>query len=108
MGRQNEQKPARRARPDVASLLQVLREQTDQSGDRTRFRVTGAVQRISDSVAALSDLPRAQPDTVSLLQALRQQTDQLASQVRFHDVGTVRHVGDGVQRAGRECSRREA
>ncbi len=96
MSRQNEQKPTRRVQPDVASLLRVLREQTDQSGDRTRFHDTGAVQRISDSVAALSDLPRAQPDTVSLLQVLRQQADQLVSQVRFHDVGTVRHVGDGV------------
>ncbi len=83
-------------RPDVASLLQTLREQANQSGDQVRFHDAGVVQRISDSVATLPDLPRVQPDTASLLHALREQTGQLVSQVRFHDVGTVQHVGDGV------------
>ena len=80
----------------MASLLQALREQADQSGDQVRFHDVGLVQRISDSVAAFSDLPRTQPSTPPLLQALREQAGQLVSQVRFHDVGTVQHVGDGV------------
>ncbi|MDY6875354.1 MAG: F0F1 ATP synthase subunit alpha [Chloroflexota bacterium] len=82
--------------PDVASLLQALREQASQSSDQVRFHDVGTVQRISDSVATLPDLQRIQPDTASLLQALRLQADQLVSQVRFHDVGTVQRVGDGV------------
>jgi len=84
------------AHPDVASLLQALREQADQSGAQVRFHDIGLVQRISDSVAAFSDLPRAQPSTPPLLQALREQAGQLVSQVRFHEIGIVQRVGDGV------------
>ena len=83
-------------RSDVPSLLQTLREQASQSGDRVRFHDVGTVQRISDRVATLPVQPHARTDVSSLLQALREEADQLTSQVRFHDVGTVQHVGDGV------------
>jgi len=80
----------------VASLLQALREQADQSDHQVRLYDAGVVQRISDDVAALPDPPRVQPDAAALLQLLRQQTDQPAGQVRFHDVGIVQRVGNGV------------
>ena len=84
------------AHPDMAPLLQTLREQAGQLTSRVRFQDVGTVQRISDSVAAFSDLPGAQPNTASLLQLLRQQAGQLVSQMRFHEIGIVQRVGDGV------------
>jgi F-type H+-transporting ATPase subunit alpha len=83
-------------RPDVASLLQALREQVRQPREGVRFGEADLVQRISESAAALPGLSRTQPDVTSLLQALHDQADQLARHVRFHDVGTVQQVGEGV------------
>jgi len=83
-------------RPDVASLLQVLREQAGQLGDQVRFHDAGLVQRVSDRVATLPGLPRAQLDTLSLLQLLRQQASQLVSRTRFYEIGIVQRVGNGV------------
>ncbi len=83
-------------RPDVASLLQTLREQARQLREGVHFQEAGLVQRISQSAAVAPGLSPAQPDVKSLLQALRGQADQLARRVRFHDVGTVQQVGEGV------------
>jgi len=82
--------------PDVAPLLQVLREQAGQLTIQVRFHDVGTVQRISESAATLPGLPRVQPDTASLLQLLRQQAGQMASRMRFHDIGIVQRVGNGV------------
>ncbi|MCK4451852.1 MAG: hypothetical protein KAX26_14810, partial [Anaerolineae bacterium] len=60
-------------RPDMASLLQALHQQAGQSGGRVRFRDVGTVQRISDKVATLPDLPRVQSDVAPLLKLLHQQ-----------------------------------
>lgn len=84
------------ARPDVASLLQALREQADQLEEGVRFYDADLVRRISDRVATLPSLRQVQPDVGTLLQSLRQKTAQLAGQVRFYDVGTVQHIGDSV------------
>ena len=83
-------------RPDVAALLQALREQARQLREGVHFQEAGLVQRISQSAAVAPGLSPAQPDVKSLLQALRGQADQLARRVRFHDVGTVQQVGEGV------------
>ena len=83
-------------RPDVAALLQALREQARQLREGVHFQEAGLVQRISQSTAVAPGLSPAQPDVKSLLQALRGQADQLARRVRFHDVGTVQQVGEGV------------
>ncbi len=85
-----------RMRPNVAVLLQELREQADQATDTVRFGEVRDVQRISDRVAALSDLPRVQPNVAPLLQELRRRASLLAPQVRFHHVGTVQNIGSGV------------
>ncbi len=82
--------------PDVAPLLQALREQAGQLTSQVRFHDVGTVQRISDSVATFPSRPRVQPDTPSLLQLLRQQAGQMASRMRFHEIGIVQRVGDGV------------
>jgi F-type H+-transporting ATPase subunit alpha len=83
-------------RPDVSALLRALHEQVHQLGEDVNVQDTGLVQRISDKVSALPELPRTRPDASALLQALREQTRQLTGHVRFHDVGTVQHIGDGV------------
>jgi F-type H+-transporting ATPase subunit alpha len=83
-------------RPEVASLLQALREQADQMEEEVRLYDTDLVRRISDRVATLPDLKRVQPDVGTTLQLLRQKTDQLMGRVRFYDVGTVQHIGEGV------------
>jgi len=85
-----------RARPNVAGLLQALREQASQLEKGVRLRDAGLVQRISDSVATVPGPPRTQPDTPSLLQALREQAGQLVIRVRFHDIGMVQQIGNGV------------
>jgi F-type H+-transporting ATPase subunit alpha len=83
-------------RPEVASLLQALREQADQMEEGVRLHDADLVRRISDRVATLPDLKRVQPDVGMTLQLLRQKTDQLIGRVRFYDVGTVQHIGEGV------------
>jgi F-type H+-transporting ATPase subunit alpha len=83
-------------RPEVASLLQALREQANQMEEGVRLYDTDLVRRISDRVATLPDLKRVQPDVGTTLQLLRQKTDQLIGRVRFYDVGTVQHIGQGV------------
>jgi F-type H+-transporting ATPase subunit alpha len=83
-------------RPEVASLLQALREQADQMEEGVRLHEADLVRRISDRVATLPDLKRVQPDVGTTLQLLRQKTDQLMGRVRFYDVGTVQHIGEGV------------
>ena len=83
-------------RPEVASLLQALREQADQMEEGVRLYDADLVRRISDRVATLPDLKRVQPDVGTTLQLLRQKTDQLIGRVRFYDVGTVQHIGEGV------------
>jgi len=83
-------------RPEVASLLQALREQADQMEEGVRLYDADLVRRISDRVATLPDLKRVQPDVGTTLQLLRQKTDQLMGRVRFYDVGTVQRIGEGV------------
>jgi len=83
-------------RPEVASLLQALREQADQMEEGVRLYDADLVRRISDRVATLPDLKRVQPDVGTTLQLLRQKTDQLIGRVRFYDVGTVQRIGEGV------------
>lgn len=82
--------------PDVAALLEMLRQRVRQEVNPTRFHEVGLVQRISDAVADLVQVPVVESDIAALLQVLRTQSDQLSAQVRFHDVGTVQRIGDGV------------
>ena len=82
--------------PDVASLLRMLHQQSDQQVSPVRFHEVGEVQYISDVAAAKASVPRAKPDIPTLLQLLREHAGQLAHRVRFHDVGTVQRIGDGV------------
>ena len=88
----------KKARPDVESLLQALREQADRQDCQVRFEEAGVVRCISDDAAAHTDPARARLDTPALLRVLRQQADCLDCEVRFRNVGIVQRVGDGVAR----------
>jgi len=87
-----------RVRPDIAKLLQALREQTKQIEDSTRIHdvEVGLVQEISEQVSVLPALSPVRPNPGVLLDVLRQGVQNLAYDVRFHDVGTVQYIGNGV------------
>ena len=84
------------SRPDVASLLQALREHVGEMPHQARLHDANMTQRIGDRVVPPPDLPPVQPDLTSLFQTLRAHVDQTASQVRFKDTGVVQRIGDGV------------
>jgi F-type H+-transporting ATPase subunit alpha len=86
----------RSVQPDVAALLQSLREEVSQPGDRVRFHEADLVRRTSDVVTMFRGVRRPQPDLAAVLQALREQAHRQEARVRFYDVGTVQQVGDGV------------
>jgi hypothetical protein len=87
-----------RVKPDIAALLYMLHEQTQQMESNLSIREAEVtlVQRISDRVASLPALPPVTPDPEALVAALRQEVRQLKHEVRFRDVGTVQYVGTGV------------
>ncbi len=84
--------------PDIGALLRSLRTHVQQLDDTVQVETAGLsiVQRLSQEVATLPDMPHAAPDLEALLQALRGGIEQLVSDVRFHNVGTVQHIGNGV------------
>ena len=85
-----------RLQPNVAELLQVLREQTERLEGKARLREVDLVQRISDSVVQSSTPPHRQHTTTLLLETLYEQIEQQVGAVRFHDIGIVQQVGNGV------------
>lgn len=87
-----------RVKPDIAALLYMLHEQTQQMESNLSIREAEVtlVQRISDRVASLPALPPVTPDPQALVAALRHEVRQLKHEVRFRDVGTVQYVGTGV------------
>jgi len=86
----------RSVQPDVAALLQSLREEVSQPGDRVRFDEADLIRRTSDVVTMFRGVQRPQPDLATVLEALREQVHCQEARVRFYDVGTVQQVGDGV------------
>ena len=84
------------SRPDVASLLQALREHIGDVPGEARLRDADLTQRLSDRAVPLPDLPQAQPDISSLFQKLREHAEQAANEVHIKDIGIVQRIGDGV------------
>ncbi len=84
--------------PDIASLLQEIRDQADQLDSKVRLDKAKMIKRISDRVVSRLNASDSQPDVAPTLQALRQKAGELETQVRFHAVGTVQHIGSGVAR----------
>jgi F-type H+-transporting ATPase subunit alpha len=86
----------RGAHPDVAALLQALREQVGYPDEGADAWDADAVRRISARIAALPALAHPRPDVPSLFQQLRTEAARSTRQVHFHEVGTVQHIGNGV------------
>lgn len=82
--------------PNVASLLQELHRQDNQTTRWQAFPSSDLVRGLSRRIGLLADQTLPQPKVVSLLQVLQNRADGLANQVHFHNVGTVQQIGNGV------------
>lgn len=85
-----------RAKPDVPSLLQLLREEVGRQEGKVRFNEVDLVQRISERVRSRIEPARAHSDVRKTVALLSEQARHLGDRVRFRDVGTVQHIGSGV------------
>lgn len=87
------------ARPDVLTMLQLLRERANQGQSAVQFLDAGdvsVVHRISSEVAALTGVSRIRARVGDLVSELATRVDAINSDVRFREVGTVQRVGSGV------------
>jgi F-type H+-transporting ATPase subunit alpha len=82
-------------RPDVVSVLKILRSEADQV-DLVRLGNVDIVKQISDKAAEILGMRGLQPTVQPVIDSLREQAVQVANRVRFADVGTVQRIGDGV------------
>ena len=87
--------PERTPRPDVAKVLQTLREQA-RTGSQVQVRDVSIVKQIRDKAAEILGIDSIQPSAHPVVDIVRQRATHVAGGVRFRDVGTVQRIGDGV------------
>lgn len=85
------------ARPDVVSVLNLLRQRA-QDLDPVQVRGVSLVRQLSDRAAEILGTRRLEPSVKPIIETLVTCAHQLQVQVRFTDVGTVQQIGDGVAR----------
>ncbi len=82
-------------RPDVASVLQSLRQRAKDLSP-VQLHHVDLIKQISDQAAEILGTDAIRPTVKPVLDALVAQARQVQNRVRFTDVGTVQRIGDGV------------
>jgi F-type H+-transporting ATPase subunit alpha len=91
-----DKKSERELTPDIAGIIDTLRDQVEGREAKPQVRDLSIEERIRSRVATLVDQPPPEAEIAALIRVLRECAREREGAVRFHEVGTVQNVGDGV------------